>query len=388
MLRTYRYRIYPTEAQQASLTDILDLARWLYNHALAYRRKRWNESRRSVTYNEQAAMWRDWRNEEPDDNPLQRLNMSAGQQVLRRLDKAYREFLRGKRGRPRFKGKRFFNSLNYKPGDGAAIRKDKLYLQNVGLIAVKWHRALPAQGVGLWPTEGSEADGAQGTLKNIIVLRKASGWYVCFQVECAGVEPMASDNPAVGIDVGIHHALALSDGTTLDSPQYLKQSLKRLRRLQRKVARRKKGSKRREKAVHQLAKELEHITNQRRDWWHKVVFWLVCNYGFVALEELNLSFMLRNGKLSRAAHDVALGLFYDILSYKAVEAGVQVVGVNPRHTSQRCSGCGCLVEKELSVRVHDCPHCGLVVDRDVNAALNILALGWDASVRRQRDPLG
>lgn len=365
MLRTYRYRLYPTEAQQASLNDILELARWLYNHALAYRRKRWNESRQSVTYTEQAAMWRDWRNEEPDDNPLQRLNMSAGQQVLRRLDKAYREFLKGKRGRPRFKGKRFFNSLNYKPGDGAAIRKGKLYVQNVGLITVKWHRALP-----------------EGTLKNIVVLGKASGWYVCFQVEIPDVEPIASENPAVGVDVGIHHALALSDGTTIDSPQYLKQSLKRLRWLQRKVARRKKGSNRREKAVHQLAKELEHIASQRRDWWHKVVFWLVCTYGFIALEELNLSFMLRNGNLSRAAHDVALGLFYDILDYKAFEAGVLVVGVNPRHTSQICSGCGSIVEKDLSVRVHACPHCGLVVDRDVNAALNILQLGWDASVRR------
>lgn len=371
MLRTYRYRMYPTEAQQASLNDILDLARWLYNHALAYRRKRWRESRVTVTYEQQAAMWRDWRNEEADDNPLRLLNMTAGQQVLRRLDQAYRAFLKGQRGYPRFKGQRFFNSLNYKPGDGAALRKGKLYIQNVGLITVKWHRALP-----------------DGTLKNILILRKASGWYVCLQMECPDVEPIASDNPAVGIDVGVHHALALSDGTVIDSPQYLKQSLQRLRRLQRKVARRRKGSKRREKAVHQLAKEQEHIANQRRDWWHKVVCWLVSTYGVVVLEDLTLQFMLRNGHLSRAAHDVALGLFYNILDYKAIEAGVRVVAVSPRHTSQICSGCGVVVEKDLRVRVHVCPDCGLTLDRDVNAAVNILQLGWDASVRRQREPLG
>lgn len=112
----------------------------------------------------------------------------------------------------------------------------------------------------------------------------------------------------------------------------------------------------------------------RRDWWHKVVFWLVNSYGLVALEELNLAFMLRNGKLSRVAHDVSLGLFYQFLDYKAIEAGVRVVKVNPHNTSQTCSQCGTIVEKDLSVRVHHCPHCGFTADRDVNAALNILSL--------------
>jgi len=371
MLRTFQYRLYPTSEQQAVLNDILELARGLYNHALAYRRKRWSESRHSVTYNEQAAMWRDWRNEQPGDNPLRLLNMSAGQQVLRRLDKAYREFLKGKRGKPRFKGRRFFNSLTYKPGDGAALKDGKLYIQNVGLMSVKWHRALPG-----------------GTLKNIIVTRKPSGWYVALQVEMADIEPSVSQNPPVGIDVGIHHALALSDGTVIDSPQYLKQSLKRLRQLQQKVARRKKGSKRREKAVRQLAKELEHIANQRRDWWHKITHWLVSKYGVIALEDLTLSFMLRNGNLSRTAHDIALGLFHDILSYKAFEAGVQIVNVNPHNTSQMCNGCGEIVPKGVQIRVHTCPHCGFTVDRDVNAALNILGVGWDATVKRQRSPMG
>jgi putative transposase len=357
MIRTYQYRLYPTDDQRAVLNEILDLARWLYNHALAYRRKRWDESRHSVSYEKQAAMWRDWRNEQPEDNPLRLLNMSAGQQVLRRLDKAYREFLKGKRGKPRFKGKRFFHTVNFKPGDGAGLKDGKLYLQNVGLVTVKWHRAM-----------------REGTLKNIVLTRKPSGWYVAFQVECADTEVAVSDNPAVGGDVGLFHALALSDGTVIDSPQYLKQSLKRLRQLQRKVARRKKGSKRRADAIAQLAKEHEHIANQRRDWWHKVVFWLVNTYGLVALEDLNLAFMLRNGHLARAAHDVSLGLFYQFLDYKAIEAGVQVVKVNPYNTSQACSQCGMLVEKDLSVRVHHCPHCGFTADRDVNAALNILYL--------------
>jgi hypothetical protein len=149
------------------------------------------------------------------------LNMTAGQQVLRRLDGAFRAFFQGKRGFPRFKRARRFNSVNYKPSDGAAVRGRKLYVQNAGLIPVRWHRALP-----------------EGKLKNIILLRKPSGWYACLQVELPEPEPERSTGPAVGIDMGLMHALTLSDGTTFDSPKYLQESLARLRRLQRTVARR------------------------------------------------------------------------------------------------------------------------------------------------------
>lgn len=238
MLRTYKYRLYPTEQAQA-MSDILQAGCWLYNAALHFRRERWQESRHSVTYYEQAAMWRDWRNEEPDDNPLRMLNMTAGQQVLRRLDGAFREFFQEKRGCPRFKKWHRFNSVNYKPGDGSRIKGRKLYVQNVGLITV--------------------------------------------------------------------------------------QSLAKLRRLQRKVARRKKGSKRRRKAIRQLAKQQEHIANQRRDWWHKVTRKLVDTYGAIVLEDLNLNFMLQNGNLARSAHDVSLGMFRELLDYKAMEAGVEIV---------------------------------------------------------------
>jgi putative transposase len=359
MIRTYRYRLYPTSDQIAVLTEIFDLARWLYNHALAYRRKRWQESRLGVTYGEQCVMWKHWRNEQPQDNLLRLLNMSAGQRVLRRLDNSYRQFLKGKRGKPRFKGKRSFSSVSFTYGDGTTLKNERLYVQNVGLINVKWHRPL-----------------ISGDVKAVVVKRKATGWYVLLQIECADLTPQPSEKPSVGVDVGIHHALALSNGQVIDSPQYLRQLLKHLRVLQRTVARRKKGSKRREKAIHQLARVIEHIANQRRDWWHRVIYHLVKEFGVIVLEDLNLQFMLRNKNMARAAHDVSLGLFYEILNYKAFDAGVQVVRVNPRNTSQNCNGCGMKVEKALSVRVHQCPHCSFTADRDVNAALNILALGF------------
>ncbi len=358
MFRTYKYRLYPTDEQKQALSDILQAGCWLYNSALHFRRKRWRESRHSVTYYEQAAMWRDWRDEEPDENPLRMLNMTAGQQVLRRLDSAFREFFQGKRGYPRFKESPRFNSVNYKPGDGSRIKGCKLYVQNAGLITVRWHRSLP-----------------DGKLKNIIVLRKSSGWYVCLQVELPEPEPGQHAGLAVGVDMGITHALALSDGTTFDSPKYLQQSLAKLRRLQRKVARRKKGSKRRRKAIQQLAKQQEHIANQRRDCWHKVTRKLADTYGTIVLENLSLNFMLQNGSLARSAHDVSLGMFRELLAYKAIEAGCSIVVVNPAYTSQACSGCGCIVPKKLNVRIHHCPDCGLILDRDINAARNIKSAG-------------
>ncbi|MBM3122944.1 MAG: IS200/IS605 family element transposase accessory protein TnpB [Chloroflexi bacterium] len=358
MVRTYRYRVYPNQVHEAALRNVLYAACSLYNHALAYRRKCWAESRRSVRYCEQAGMWRDWRNEEPDDNPLRLLNMSAGQQVLRRLDSAYLQFLKGKRGRPRFRRLSLFNSVSFIAGDGASVKGGRLYVQNVGTMRVRWHRMLP-----------------EGDLKNIIVVRKPSGWHVCLQVVMPDVQPAVSANPPVGVDMGISHALALSDGTCVDSPQPLRTSLRQLRVLQRSVARKRRGGSNRRKAVGRLARLHERIGNHRKDFWHKATRRLVDNFGKVVLEDLSLGFMLRSRNLSLAAHDVGLGTFRELLDYKATEAGVEVVAVNPRNTSQACSGCGSMVAKDLNVRVHSCPDCGLLLDRDVNAARNVLRLG-------------
>ena len=384
MLRTYRFRLYPSADQAKTLAEILRLSCQVYNLALAHRRKRWNESRELVSFNQQAALWRDWRNEDPEVNPLRLMNrergvVSAGQQVLRRLDSAYRMFLKGERGRPRFQKSADFNSVNYKPGDGAQVKQNRLYVQSVGLLKVRWHRERP-----------------DGTLKNIVILRKPSGWYALLQYELPELEAGPSVNPPVGADMGLTHALALSDGTMVDSPRYLGKSLARLRVLQRSVARKDRGSANRRKAIAKLARQHERIDNQRRDFWHKTTRQLVDTYGSIALENLSLGFMLRNHNLARAAQDVGLGIFRELLNYKAVEAGVEITEVNPANTSQACSGCGRIVPKDLSVRVHTCPDCGLMIDRDTNAALNILALGhrawaltWPtaASVAQEAPPL-
>jgi putative transposase len=169
--------------------------------------------------------------------------------------------------------------------------------------------------------------------------------------------------------------LAFSDGTLVDNPRWLRNSLKRLRVLNRKLARQKKGSTNWRQTAARIARLHGKIANQRRDFWHKMTRQLVNQYDLICIENLTLGFMTANRHLALSAHDAALGEFRNMLAYKAEEAGRQVVSVPPQYTSQLCSECGTIVTKSLNVRVHQCAACGLKIDRDVNAARNILTLG-------------
>src|ERR1051326_2909608 len=181
--------------------------------------------------------------------------------------------------------------------------------------------------------------------------------------------------------MGLLRLLTLSDGTLIDNPRWLRQSLDKLRRAQRRLARAIQGSRRRVGKRLLVARLHEHIANIRRDFWHKITHWLVHTYSLIVLEDLSLDFMLRNRHLSLSAHDAGLGLFQHLLDDKAASAGCQVTTVHPADTSQMCSGCGWIVDKDLSVRLHRCPNpeCLLELDRDVNAAINILNLALKKS---------
>jgi putative transposase len=287
--------------------------------------------------------------------------------MLRRLDKSFRAFFRRLKagetpGFPRFKGRDRFHSLEYRHGDGCKLREEgghpRFYVQNVGEIRIKLHRPLP---------EGAH-------LGHVILKRSVGKWYVCFSVELPDIEPIPHTGPAVGIDVGLKSLLALSDGTLYDHPRWLRASLGKLRVAQRRLSRRVKGSCRWRKAAFQVARLHERIQHQRLDFWHKATRELVDTFGRIAVEDFSLAFMTHNGHLALSAHDAGLGMFRQLLDYKAESAGSQVVAVHPHNTSQRCSGCSEKVPKSLSVRTHQCPHCGLVEDRDINAAINILQL--------------
>jgi putative transposase len=374
---TYEYRLNPRPTEIPKLELLLEQSREVYNAALQQCKNGYEASQQHETALSQWSYFREWRKQ-----PGIILNASSVQQTLLRVDTSYAAFFRRIKagetaGHPRFKPVSRFNSLRYTYGDGCKFtpgkgRRAVCYIQNVGQIKVRFHRPLP--------------QGAK--IKSLLLKRKVGKWYIYLILELPDpVLPDFNTLPAIGGDMGLLRLLTLSDGTQIDNPHWLRAALDDLRVAQRRLSRRKKGGKRRQKATFQVARQHEHVANQRRDFWHKLTYWLVHTYGQIALEKLSLGFMTRNRHLSLSAHDAGLGAFQELLEYKAAKAGTQVALVNPAYTSQRCSGCGWLVEKELSERVHSCPNpeCLLVLDRDENAARNILSLAFKSAWTRPSD---
>jgi len=363
--RTFKYRLYPSKEQSAALEHQLAEARSLYNAALQERREAWRRQGVSRNYYDQANQLKEIRAE----GNLDLANFSACQDVLRRVDKTFKAFFRRvkagvKTGYPRFKSRDRFDSYSFPAwGDGCHLTgAGRVKVQGVGTVKMKMHRPIA------------------GEIKTLTLKREAGRWYACFSVS---VDVLAQAQPpgAIGIDVGLYSFAALSTGELVPNPRNLKAGLGKLRRCQRKVARRKRGSISRRKAVRLLQKAHTRIRNQRSDFQHKLSRHLADTYGLIAIENLNIKGLSR-GMLARSVNDAGWGMFLAKLAYKAEEAGGQLVRVNPNGTSQVCSLCGCLpdVPKTLAARIHSCPHCGLVIDRDVNAARNILRLGlslWD-----------
>ena len=341
------------------LDDLFFQMQTVYNDALNERRWLWRRSRQAISYYDQCSRMKDARHNLPGEMGM--LNATSIQQMLRRVDKAYKAFYKGVCGFPRFKGVKRFKSIEYRYGDGCKLNGDMLYIQHVGQIKVRLHRNIP--------------DGAK--IKYIIIKRSLGKWHVFLILELPSIDRQPVNRPDVGIDVGLKSLLALSDGTLIDNPRWLRNSLKELRVAQRHISRRKKGGSNWRKSVYEAAKLHEKIANKRHDFWHKTTCKIVDAYGNIAIENLRLAFMIKNNHLSLSAHDAGLSMFRQMIEYKAEDAGTQVIAVNPAHTSQVCSGCGQIVRKSLNVRIHNCS-CGLSLDRDVNAARNILALGRSA----------
>ncbi len=367
MIRTYQYRRYPNKSQREALDFILWQQRILYNAALEQRKTVYEETGKGISYVDQWAHFRDERRAHPDT--FGQVNATSLQQLLRRVDKAYQAFFRRLKagetpGYPRFKGRNRFHSMAFKHGDGVKLYQNergqtRLRIQDVGDVKVKFHRQLPS---------GSK-------IKHVVVKRSLGNWYVTLMVAFDAPCLLPPTGEAVGIDMGLKSLLALSEGTLIDNPRWLRVSQQRLRVLNRKLSRQKKGGSNWRKTASQLARLHSKTANQRRDFWHKTTRYLVSHYDLICMENLTLGFMTANRHLARSAHDAALGEFRSLLVYKAAEAGKQVLLVPPQYTSQICSGCGTMVAKSLRVRTHRCHACGLELDRDVNAARNILTLG-------------
>ena len=187
--------------------------------------------------------------------------------------------------------------------------------------------------------------------------------------------------PAVGLDVGLHSLLATSDGTLIDNPRWYRATQETLAKAQRVLARRTRKSNRWRKQRRVVAHLQDHTANQRRDFWHKLSFTLTDMYSLIAVEDLQIQNLV-HGPLAKSIHDAGWGMFRGMLAYKVEHTGSQLIAVRPHGTSQHCSRCGTLVPKDLGVRLHQCPVCGLALDRDVNAARNILARALERCTAR------
>jgi putative transposase len=285
-------------------------------------------------------------------------NFSCCQDVLRRVNKTFSAFFarckRGdKPGFPRYRSARRYDSITFPSyGDGCRLLPNrKLRIQGAGHIKVNLHRPL------------------EGVVKTVTIKREAGRWFVCFSVECDAA-PLPFSAAETGIDVGLTSFAVLSNGAEIENPRHYRNAEARLRRCQRKVARRKRGGNRRRKAVRLLQRANVHVGNQRRGFQHKESRKLVNEYGTIAVEDLNVK-GLAGGMLAKSVHDAGWSMFLGMIAYKAASAGREVIQVDPRGTSQTCV-CGALVPKTLADRWHDCPACGLSASRDHVSAQIIL----------------
>ena len=379
MRRTFRYRLYPTGRQARALDAQLGEACDLYNAALEQRRVMWREHGVSVRLHEQSAELKAMRADGLLDASV---NFWSQQAVLKRLDRSFAAFYRRckrgeKPGYPRFRSRRRYDTLEYSlagnAGGIALTSAGRLRVQAVGHVKVKLHRAIP---VG-------------AALCEARITRRNGRWYVAISLKDVPARPLPATWRTVGVDVGITTFAATSDAELILGPRANRAVQQAVKRAQRKVARRKRGSNRRRKAVVLLARAREREANVRRDHAHKTARSLIERHDTICVEGLN-HVGLAKGMLARDCNDQGWAGFIGLLHEKAEEAARQIVQVDARNTSQDCSACGRRVPKALGVRVHACA-CGLVLDRDVNAARNILARGLaqletgpDGAVRRQR----
>jgi putative transposase len=360
MVKTFQYRIYPAKEQAKTLNNTLEACKNIYNQALHWRKQTYEINGESISYGTQQAALTPLRAENPF---WAELHIDILQDTLRRVDKAFKAFFRRvkhgeKPGYPRFKGKGRYRSMTFSHLSKTLIRGiggrlARLVVPKLGEVKIRYHRPLP-----------------EGKVKTLTIQRKASGWYANIAIEVADV-PKVEIATQIGIDVGLESFLTTSTGEKVANPRHLRRTELRLKRKQRRVSKRKKGSDRRCKLVNELAKQHEHIANQRKDFHHKTAHSLFSRYDAVVVEDLQIRNMVKNHHLAKSISDAAWGNFVLILGSKAEKAGCHVFKVPPHGTSQDCSACGETVKKTLAVRVHRCD-CGLVLDRDHNAAINIL----------------
>ncbi|TMC21043.1 MAG: transposase [Chloroflexi bacterium] len=378
MRKAFKYRIYPNKEQERKLFWTLTRCRELYNAALSERRDAYTYERKSITYRMQ-------QNDLPEIRDLlreeyQQIHSQVLQDVLKRLEKAFQHFFRRvmngeKPGYPRFQGRNRYNSFTY-PQGGYTLSEKSVTLGKIGTIKCVVHRPM------------------EGQAKTCTTKYESGQWYVVFSCDVKEPERLPGVESEVGIDLGGTHFAALSDGTFIENPRHFRKAEKLLQRRSQVLSRKKQRSHRREKARRLVTKAHRKILNQRRDFHHQQSRQLVDTRSLIVFEDLQIANLTKapkpkqdeatghylpngavaKGGLNKSILDAGWAIFQQMCTYKAAWAGRTVMLVDPKFTSQVCSGCGTFRKKDLSERWHSCS-CGVSLDRDTNAAVNILYRG-------------
>ncbi len=352
-----RSQRHGTKQQHRALEAILESQRQLYNAALEERIDAYRKANVTRTYFDQTKGLTEWRQGDPEASALA---VCVQRGTLKRLDEAYKGFFRrvksgGKPGFPRFRGRGWFDSFGFREFRGISIEAARLRFKGMpGALRIHLHRQMPADAV----------------IRSCVFRRDVKGWMVGLAAELP-TPPLRDGNRGVGVDLGITTFAALSDGVVIPSLKAARLAERRLRIAQRALARKKRGSKSRGKARIEVRRCHAATVRRRANHLHQASARLVHDYDVIAIEALQVKGLARSS-LAKDVHDASWAKFISFLRYKAAKAGIRLVEVDPRNTSQDCSGCGAKVPKELGDRQHECPHCGLSVDRDLNAARNIL----------------
>jgi len=357
VIRVSKIRLYPNASQEVALLETLSLCKDTWNTLKRLMQDEYARTGKTLTcfdLNKKLPVLK------KTDPKYTRAFSQVLQNVAKRLADAYKSFFalrkNGYKARlPRFKTLKHYHSFTY-PQFGFKFTDTKVSLSRVG--AIRYRGGIP-----------------EGGVKTFAVKRAGSGRWYGYIVYEKTPEPFDADLPPVGVDLGLERFAVLSDGYTIPIPRFYRRDENRIKKAHRELSRKKRGSGNREKAKRRLCRVYEKVCDRRLDFLHKATTWMADRYSVVCVEDLNIAGMARGLRLGKSIYDASCGRFLQLLEYKLDERNGKLVRVDPRYTSQTCSGCGMLVSKTLSERVHRCPSCGLVLDRDLNAARNILRKG-------------
>jgi putative transposase len=366
-LRITTYRLYPTPRQEQRLAEFIRLHCEIYNAAIQERRDAYSLRGLSLSFFDQQKQIKDLWSIRPE---LTALGSHAIQGTLRRVDFAYKRFFRRcrdgakRKGYPRFKSSKRFRSFTYPDNNNWKVLAGRIEIRNLGAVKMRGKAR------------------TSGTPRTCTILRKAGGWYASIVIKCEPERKCLGDQN-IGIDLGLESLATLSTGEMIENPRHLKKAAVKLACEQRALSRKKRGSRRCEKQQQKVARLYDSVANVRKDYLHKCTAMLVGRFTGISIERMQVARMSSKGGarkrgLNRSIADAAWGMIYRMLEYKCSEASVKYLEINPREhaPTQSCSSCRARSPKDLRERVHACSDCGLTIGRDLNAALNILRIGF------------